>query len=653
MAPLLAALLMSSLVATIGSARASATLRVPQDHPTIQAAINAAAPGDTIVIAPGTYNENLIIDKSVSLTAQSFDASDPRNNTSILDGGGNTVVTIRSGVLPGPSFTGLVIRNGKDGIFSRSPFSVDHSYLTDNVDSLQCVAGSSGAISDNLFEASNDDAIDINHPIKNFTIEDNRILQSGGDGIEIRINDDEIANTVEITIRGNRIVQSHTDGIQLIDYFEDTNRIFVIERNLIRDNPKAGIGMLDNGQSGEDFRAASIREPIHVFHNTFVGNDHGISGGDNVIALNNIFEGHVLALKNVDADSTASYNLFWDNATDFQGSSVDMTTTLFEDPLLDGSDHLGPMSPAIDAGVAHFEWRGDVVMDQPPSSYLGEAPDLGWLEEGGTSTNQPSISGFVPASGGPGTSVTISGSGFTNATAVRFNGTPATFSVASDTQITATVPSGATSGPIGVTGPGGTGTSAASFSVTTAAAATVIVKDYAFKPKKLQVAQGQVVGWTFRGPSAHTATDAVGLGAGGSPLFDSGSSGPGVVYEFAFKAAGSYPYASTNSEPSPMTGTIEVPVIASPAAGTTNTDFSVTWASSPLPGFRFSVQYRFRPQGSTTWGSWANFRRRQTAPAATFAPDQGAGTYQFRSRMENEATGRTSGYSTPTSISVA
>jgi hypothetical protein len=65
------------------------------------------------------------------------------------------------------------------------------------------------------------------------------------------------------------------------------------------------------------------------------------------------------------------------------------------------------------------------------------------------------------------------------------------------------------------------------------------------------------------------------------------------------------------------------------------------------------VQYRFRPQGSTTWGSWANFRRRQTAPAATFAPDQGAGTYQFRSRMENEATGRTSGYSTPTSISVA
>jgi plastocyanin len=234
---------------------------------------------------------------------------------------------------------------------------------------------------------------------------------------------------------------------------------------------------------------------------------------------------------------------------------------------------------------------------------------------------------------------------------VRFNGTPASFSIVSDTGITATVPSGATGGPISVTGPGGTGTSAANFSVMTAAA-TVIVKDYAFKPKKLQVAQGQVVAWTFRGPSAHTATDTVGLGAGGGPLFDSGSSGPGVVYEFAFKAAGTYPYASTNPEPSAMAGTIEVPVAVSPAAGSTNTDYSVTWSSSPLPGFRFSVQYRFRPQGSTAWGPWASFLRRQTIATGTFSPDQGAGSYQFRSRLENEATGRTSGYSTPTSISV-
>jgi hypothetical protein len=240
--------------------------------------------------------------------------------------------------------------------------------------------GRGGVASANVLESSIDDAIDINHPIRDFAIEDNEIMQSRGDGIEIRLHDDAIADTVQIAIRGNRIVQNHSDGIQLIDYFEDTNRIIVIERNLIRDSGQAGIGLMDNGQSNEDFRAASIRERIHVFQNTFVGNDHGISGGDNLIALNNIFQDHVLALKNVDGDSIASYNLFWDNATDFQGSSVDPATTLFVDPLLDENAHLGPTSPAIDAGVARFEWRGEVVLDQAPSSYLGAAPDLGWLE---------------------------------------------------------------------------------------------------------------------------------------------------------------------------------------------------------------------------------------------------------------------------------
>jgi hypothetical protein len=77
----------------------------------------------------------------------------------------------------------------------------------------------------------------------------------------------------------------------------------------------------------------------------------------------------------------------------------------------------------------------------------------------------PAISSFSPTSGKAGTIVTISGSAFTGATSVTFNGAAAPFSVTSYSQITATVPAGATTGPIAVTTVGGTGASQSSFSV--------------------------------------------------------------------------------------------------------------------------------------------------------------------------------------------
>ncbi|HLP37437.1 FG-GAP-like repeat-containing protein [Lacibacter sp.] len=70
----------------------------------------------------------------------------------------------------------------------------------------------------------------------------------------------------------------------------------------------------------------------------------------------------------------------------------------------------------------------------------------------------PSILTFLPTSATAGTTVTITGSNFTNASAVSFGGVPATsFTVVSDTKITAIVPSG-NDGSVVVKTPGGVAT---------------------------------------------------------------------------------------------------------------------------------------------------------------------------------------------------
>ncbi len=77
----------------------------------------------------------------------------------------------------------------------------------------------------------------------------------------------------------------------------------------------------------------------------------------------------------------------------------------------------------------------------------------------------PTISSFSPSSGPVGTLVTINGTGLMQATKVTFNGKSASFTTVSDIEVTATVPTGATTGKIKVTTKGGSVTSATSFTV--------------------------------------------------------------------------------------------------------------------------------------------------------------------------------------------
>lgn len=113
-------------------------------------------------------------------------------------------------------------------------------------------------------------------------------------------------------------------------------------------------------------------------------------------------------------------------------------------------------------------------------------------------TNTPIINAFTPSAGPVGTVVTITGANFTGSTVVRFNGTSASFSVVNATTISATVPAGASTGPISVQNASGTGTSVTNFTVSSTAPSIT-----SFTPTNGNVGTGvTITGTNFTGVNA-------------------------------------------------------------------------------------------------------------------------------------------------------
>ncbi|HMD81737.1 MAG TPA: hypothetical protein VKE92_10545, partial [Anaerolineales bacterium] len=188
-------------LAMYGHVRAS-SLIVPDNYPTIQAAIDAASPGDTIVVRSGTYFENLTLNKAVTLTAESFDSSDPTHNTTIIDGGVSSlipVISIPTDITPMPTIRGFIIRYGEDGIKTRSELIVEYNYFISAAGDLMDYGRDSGGINHhNVYFAAGDDALDLDDMNLPLTVEDNRMMYSGDDGIEVRLQDTS-APSVPIT----------------------------------------------------------------------------------------------------------------------------------------------------------------------------------------------------------------------------------------------------------------------------------------------------------------------------------------------------------------------------------------------------------------------------------------------------------------------
>ena len=363
----------------------SSPLRVPADHVTIQAAVDAASAGDTILVSPGTYVGPIDLGaKRLALLSEHFLSSDPQAiATTILDGdGGRFVLRVGDPKKPGPGgslIQGFTIRNASDGITSTDAFDLVHCRVTETTDGIDYERGG-GTVRFCLFDHNRDDAIDLDGSTAAL-IEQCELVDNGDDGIEVRLHAHPGPDTLDIVVRDNLIARNGEDGIQLIGYDVETARRFHFEGNRIVGSAKAGVGLMSGANTREDYEAAPLPEQIVIVHNTFFDNAYHITGGARALVANNLLVGaRHTALKGVAGSSLVTGNLKWANSSQTEEMAQSQGTLRKPPRFWDTNYRLHPESAAVDAGLRQVSWLGRSWELTSPAEVRGSGPDLGALE---------------------------------------------------------------------------------------------------------------------------------------------------------------------------------------------------------------------------------------------------------------------------------
>ena len=185
----------------------------PADFSTIQEAVNAAEDGDTIFVKNGTYFENVVVNKSLSIIGESI-------NETILDGGGGTGFYIISG---GVNITCFTIRNSSYGVwldYAQNCLLQRNKFVnnTKGIGGDNCV---SCTISNNVFEG-NELGMRLTSFVE-FEISQN-IVRHNTYGFSL-------VNGFNTKVHGNRVENNTDFGFHLQKF-----RLSVIYENNVKEN---------------------------------------------------------------------------------------------------------------------------------------------------------------------------------------------------------------------------------------------------------------------------------------------------------------------------------------------------------------------------------------------------------------------------------
>jgi uncharacterized repeat protein (TIGR01451 family) len=314
----------------------------------VQAAIDAAAPGDLIRVAHGTYTETITVSKAVTLEGGYSGPPDWRRSISayptVLDGHGvNSVIRITSGA--SPTIDGFIVTGGNASLGGGISVSSGSPKLSHNIIKNNYATTYGGGIY--MIGRGTSPVFDGNQIISNTT------YNNGGG---IFVDDDASPVLINNVIARNR-ASSNGGGIYLDYYSKPT----IVNNTIVANN-------LGPSWANEGIYMCNSPSPVIV---------------------NNIIYGQNCGIYGIPLTITLDYNDFWSNSSNYCGVSPGLHD-ISENPrfVAPGSNnyHLRWDSPMIDAGTDVGAPSSDFDDDPRP---LWDGIDIGADEYAGPFSRIP------------------------------------------------------------------------------------------------------------------------------------------------------------------------------------------------------------------------------------------------------------------------
>jgi hypothetical protein len=385
-------------------------IRVPSDQPTIQSAIDVANNGDIVLVAPGTYSENINFKgKAITVTSE----SGPQGT--IIDArNADSVVFFISGEGRESVLNGFTLQNGRPP----STRSSEGGGIL--------IQGSSPRITNNVItnnHACNGVGIAIRFgspliQLNTITGNINDVCQIGGIGGGIYITGEGSAEILDNVISNNASADGGGIGIPGLKTTP------IIKRNVIKGNGVPAPGQSSSGAGGGIYMSGEVNALI--VQNLITGNQANDGGGIYSFFVNGVIVNNTIADNGGSTHGSGIYidepagrsqltnniivakpgqsgvychssgslaarsnNIFSPLGPAYDGACSDMTGTngnISADPLFanptQGAYHLQLLSPSIDAGDNQAPDLPDTDLDGNPRILDGDGNGTATIDMG-------------------------------------------------------------------------------------------------------------------------------------------------------------------------------------------------------------------------------------------------------------------------------